>query len=272
MDSLKCVCDGNGYDSLHAMVAGAVASSMIELTSRGRALTVLRNGGWEQWLRNLLLVHLEEHKHNVWGFAEASFDNTKRIDLVFYCKACTKVRFAVEVKTNFVLQGPAEINLRISDAIYQLAKLSSRHIPSYIVYGLTHLRGTDGGSLVVAQTRGVGKTDYKRFDTGNRIWPTSGTLQLPEICVSRHSLCDEAGCVWCCDKTETESRCVGEVRAWTAFVQSFDNDSDAHSLRFMSSDVDGYKLGPESIWRRRKGEPEPTPKKRRTNPWEKGNS
>lgn len=165
----KCECNATKHGEL---VRTAVVDAVNELVNRPGALSVLRNGGWEQWLRNLLLINLETG--NLLGFTEAAFNETKRADLVFYCKRCKGVALGVEVKTNFVKQRATVT--RISQAINQLGNLIRDGVPSYLVYTRTHLRGLQGDPLVSAQEKGVNGTGYKLFDIKNDAWPPNDAM------------------------------------------------------------------------------------------------
>jgi hypothetical protein len=57
MDKCECL----SVREFNRIVAAALGSAVKDLTQEARALSILRNGGWEQRLRNQLLVNLEKN-------------------------------------------------------------------------------------------------------------------------------------------------------------------------------------------------------------------
>jgi hypothetical protein len=178
-------------------VATAVSRAVKALTKDACSLTILRNGGWEQWFRNLLLVELQTD--NQWGFTEANDGDTRRVDLMIRCKGCPRVILSIEIKTNYVSQGPAEIKKRFHEAIGQVRPFTTSGVPSFIVYLLTHLRGDKRKPLVIAQKSC--SPGYKYFDTRRSAWPEHRYPTLPD---DAHLRCDIAN----------GDEVSAEVRAW----------------------------------------------------------
>lgn len=182
------------------------------------SLTVLRNGGWEQWIRNLLLVEMQNA--DTWGFTEGSDKDLKRADLIFRCKANLDVALALELKVNFVNQGTSEFNSQISNAIDQLDGFLAINVPSFITYCLVHLRGQAEAPLVVAQAKS--STSYKHFDPDRHGWPDSISDSLP----SAHY----AGAV-----ISTADLEVAELRAWVATLARHPRDVNSRTLTFFDN-------------------------------------
>ena len=204
-------------------------------------LSILRNGGWEHWLRHCLLTRLEK-KEGDWGFTEANDDNSKRADLIFRCKDCEQVQFAVELKTNFLIQGESEINPRLSDSIFQLDGFVTNNIPSYTVYALTHLRGPETSSLVKAQTAST--PWYKHFEATNA-WPDQQPIWLP----------GQQGSYITADPA-LHVNCTAEVRVWVATVEM---RGDTRILTFLNEG--NFRYAQE--WCKRDVRPAERPKRRK---------
>ncbi len=142
------------------MIKDAAAESLSAICQRPNALGVLRNGGWEQTLRNEISFTLEK-SGGYFGLTEAVLGNIDRIDVLGRCRQCDEnkfgARFAIETKTNFTGQQS-----QLSHAINKLARLSDENITTYVVYTLTHLRASKGSELAMLHQL----TDvcaYKRF-------------------------------------------------------------------------------------------------------------
>jgi hypothetical protein len=193
------------------------------LTNGSGSLTILRNGGWEQWFRNLLLVELQAG--NQWGFTEANDRDTRRVDLMIRCKGCPRVILSIEIKTNFVSQGPTEIKKRFHEAIGQLNPFTTSGIPSFIVYVLTHLRGDKDNPLVIAQ-KGC-SPGYKRFDTKRPAWPEHRYPNLPD---DGHLPGDVAN----------GDKVSAEVRAW--IIETAHDIAVPESLRLHYIDCTGNRI------------------------------
>jgi len=191
------------------------------------SLTVLRNGGWEHWICNLLLVEMQNT--DTWGFTEGNEDDLQRADLIFRCKANLGVALALELKANFVNQGASEINSRIGSAIDQLDGFLGINVPSFIIYCLVHLRGQPAARLVDAQAHS--SPSYKRFDLDRRRWPDNVVCGLPAGY--------RAGAV----TAELHSE-VAELRVWVAALARHSIDVNSRTLTFF--DETDQPL--QSIW------------------------
>ncbi len=211
----KCLCSNRNYDR---DVYKAVSDAADSLVAEAHMLSIIRNGGWEQWLRNLLLVELEEATES-WGFTEAREGDTTRVDLIFRCKRCSGVLFAVEVKTNFAVQAIAEVNRRISEAINQLNPFLAMKVPSYIVYSVTNLYSNITEGLVRAQHQS--SPAYKRFRPDNiEPWQWQNAVDLPIPAPI-------------CRPVVERDQCNAEVRVWIAAVESVENEEGVRTLRFL---------------------------------------
>lgn len=112
----RCGCRSDQQDVCHRVVARDVRRVVKEIERDPRVLSIIRNGGWELWLRNLLLLGME--RTGGLGFTEGA-NGSRRADLLFRCLHCEGVRFAVELKTNFFSQ-PGAVAKNIRNARGQL--------------------------------------------------------------------------------------------------------------------------------------------------------
>lgn len=215
----KCVCKATDYDGL---ISRAVSDCLKAVAATKGSIAVVRNGGWEQWLRNHLLIELER-EGGAWGFTEARNHKVMRADLIFNCATCGHIRFAVEVKTNFAIQGATVINDRVSESIGQLEAFVRAGVPSYIVYSLTRLRGDPKSGLVRAQNTAF-TPSYKHFDQLAGGWPAvKGVVHLP---ADRYVLSGIPG-----------EGANAEVRVWTASVGRDPTRASLRQLSFLSQEM-----------------------------------
>ena len=120
----RCKCSYNG---LNHQIARAVTRAIDALVRIPKAVSILRNGGWELWLRNVLLIALEEET-SCTGFSEIVIRSKgrkrggKRADLFFECNQCQKVRFVAELKANFAKQGEQKAIAEFRGGVAQLAR------------------------------------------------------------------------------------------------------------------------------------------------------
>jgi hypothetical protein len=161
----KCIdnCCSEDVDLLPIIKSAAVAS-LSAICQRPNALSILRNGGWEQTLRNEIAFKIEEHGAYI-ALTEAVLGRIARIDVLGRCRQCEEnqfgASFAIETKTNFSGQSS-----QLSDAINKLARLSKQKVGTYVVYALTSLRASSDSDLARChRLRGVSR--YKRFKTEN---------------------------------------------------------------------------------------------------------
>jgi hypothetical protein len=215
------------------------------------SLTVLRNGGWEHWIRDLLLVEMQNA--STWGFTEGSDNHLQRADLIFRCRANRDVAAAVELKTNFVTQGQREITSRIGNAIDQLDGFLAIPVPGFIVYGLVHLRGVVESSLTNAQMHS--SPSYKHFDIVRNIWPDNIVGGLP----GPH----HAGAVTVGADSE-----VAELRVWVAALAMDTGNLNSRILTFFDEDDQPM----QSIWDKRDLLPDQRPKQERRWEWRQRDS
>ncbi len=216
-----CGCHDLNYDET---LGNALEDAVAELTGAAASLSVLRNGGWEQWLRNILLIKLEAPQS--WGLTEARHLDIQRIDLAIYCTLCGHPRFAVEIKINFTKQSPSEIKGRISEAICQLSNFAEHNIPTYIVYVLTHLSGEEN-SPVVARQNVEHIPGYKHFHIPVSHWPDRG-FHLPH---EHHRTSSHA----------VGDLCSAEVRAWLAEAAVAENPPNSRTLRWITPQDHRYQ-------------------------------
>jgi hypothetical protein len=200
-------------DNINGQIANATKHALREIANRPKSLTIIRNGGWEQWLRNHFLIQLD--RRYLWGVTESS----SRADLVLTCGHCYKRRAALEVKTNFIRQPASEIHKRLGDAIAQLEKFRESKLPSFIVYNLTHLRGTNN-ALVKAQNHR--RPGYKHFDEQHQKWHQRDDNVFGSIEFIRFV-------------TPPQYSCVAELRTWIALVQNVRSDDSKRRLLFLNS-------------------------------------
>jgi hypothetical protein len=236
VENPKCRCD---YANI---VIKALTSALSELVSAPGALSILRNGGWEQWIRNHVLVALDYDR--VIGFNEGQHKKTKRADLIFFCRGCEANAFGVEVKTNYVVQGTKTIDGRINEGIEQLRCLISDEVPAYLFYALPHLRGTAPEDLVKAQNT-QHTVWYKHFKNA-RSWPDGINNNLPKArylarktsdgISANHSDCRKAPS----QTGNTDTQCVAEVRAWLALVESDKSDDQGRKITFFDENAEAF--------------------------------
>lgn len=143
------------------VVASAVADAVKRLDHT--ALAVVRNGGWELWFRNLLLMRLEQDASlGCIGFTERATVARKRADLMFHCLVCGGATLALELKTNFLTQGRTD--RRIRQARTQLGTHLEQETASFLIYTITDLWVEEGDDLYAARHNSVlQRTTYKRF-------------------------------------------------------------------------------------------------------------
>jgi hypothetical protein len=193
--------------------------------NQGGSLAVLRNGGFEQWIRNHILVRSDAYQS--WGFTEARDGAVDRTDLLFRCSECLQPTAAVELKTNFIGQSPREITKRISESLSQLDGYIAR-VPSFLVYCLTHLRGDANTPLVNAQA-GAFLPVYKLFDTVRDEWPEDRLNALPIDSFA-------------CKRVVQAYNAAAEIRVWIASVTENPASQYSRILSFQRQDLDPISL------------------------------
>jgi hypothetical protein len=203
-DLRRCRCSYNG---LNPQITRAVTLATDALVRIPKAVSILRNGGWELWLRNVLLIALEK-KTSCTGFSEIVIRSKgekrggKRADLFFECNRCQKVRFVAELKANFAKQGEQKGIAEIRGGVAQLTPAITHGIASYAIHAICALTsGNEDSTLFKAQSRRA--SDYKHFKFENSPGDIS-TFQ------------DEA--VVSADATDRD--CVAVLAVWVAKVRN----------------------------------------------------
>ena len=154
----ECNCSEVDHDRVVADGVTAVVQGISDA-----ALPVVRNGGWELWFRNLLLMNLERDRTlGSIGFTERRGAGRRRADVVFDCLACPRSTLALEVKTNFLSQSK-RVRSRINDAREQLKSYVEQDVPSFLIYSITHLWFTPEDRYVTKHNGVLKRTGYKHF-------------------------------------------------------------------------------------------------------------
>jgi len=158
----RCTCRKD-KDLCNRVVASEVTRTIKAIEQDSRILSVIRNGGWELWFRNLLLMHMEQADgFDSIGVTEAA-SRSRRADLVFHCIRCGGIMLAAEVKTNFSSQR-RDVAKRIHDAQGQLEDYIKhpKPIPGYVIYTVTDL-WHEQNAAYATRHNGAVQTRYKRF-------------------------------------------------------------------------------------------------------------
>jgi len=153
-----CTCLTLDHDRIVAKAVKAAARGI----SNGD-LSVVRNGGWELWFRNRLLVTLERDRTlGSMGFTERPSGGRRRADLLFHCLKCPATTLALEVKTNFVTQ-PNDVRKAVVLGRDQLHKHIENAVPSVLICVVTHLWFAAEGPYSTTHNRVLERTKYKHF-------------------------------------------------------------------------------------------------------------
>jgi hypothetical protein len=150
---------------LHA----AVTKALREIRGSPDWFEIVRNGGCEQGLRNLLLCHLQRIIPDSIAFSEASINPAKRIDVILRrLSNPATVRCVAEVKFNFTTQKRREIRKRlITEAHSQLSKANAAGNKRYCVYVIATLYvPTDVNSAIADAHDKTRLPEYKKFSRG----------------------------------------------------------------------------------------------------------
>ncbi len=142
---MRCTCSPPHRS--YSQFLEAVEEGLVAFRRLHGAFSILRNGGYEQTVRSLLLVPLQDHLDCL-AFTEISAGTSEqRIDIVLVCRNCEKTWANVEIKHNFSAQvGP--IKKRKGEAIKQLNDYKNMTSPSvsFCVQLVTHLTAPNSAS------------------------------------------------------------------------------------------------------------------------------
>ena len=157
----KCTCRNSHKDVIAPVVVSEVIKAVEGMENDPRVLSVIRNGGWELWFRNALLMCMERNRRlGSIGFNEEA-NGSRRADLLFRCLSCDAVLFAAEVKTNFFSQ-PNEVPKMIRGALGQLKHFVDAEVSGFLIYTITHLWHEGNAPYAEKHNRAV-RTRYKTF-------------------------------------------------------------------------------------------------------------
>lgn len=139
---------------------GAIKAGVQQLAALPGVLSILRNGGCEQTLRNFLISEFEK-KTRCTAFTEGE---KRRVDIVLRCVICEEPWANVEIKSNFSSQI-RDISERRGHALGQLkeaAFLATCTTHSLYLHLVTHLQASAPLSALV-RVHNQHVPPYKRF-------------------------------------------------------------------------------------------------------------
>lgn len=177
----------------------------------------VRNGGFEQTLRNVCVPHIEVATGRI-AFTEAD----QRGDLILHSlNPANGASTRCEFKTNFASQL-GEIRKRSKTAINQAKPSQSNpHEDGIVVYAVAELvrKGGDARSIAARHNECVGPTAYKRFRDdelhSNGMDEVSGVLKSRAFLKLRYEPLFEDGL---CELWLQDGSGLARLHVWTLYI------------------------------------------------------